>query len=88
MKQSNCHCQIVTFCSYQFVITKLHLYVPNCHLYVVIKLSPYQDGITKLTLPKIRLSTAIFAGGLLQIKVHLIRQNYSLQTKKEIFVLI
>ena len=51
-------------------------------------MSPYQDGITKLTLPKIRLSTAIFAGGLLQIKVHLIRQNYSLQTKKEIFFLI
>ena len=38
------------------------MYLPNCHYQIVLtKLSPYQVGITKLTLPKIRPSPAAIA---------------------------
>ena len=41
---------LFTNCHY-FVVTNFLL--PICHLYVLTKLLPYQDGITKLSLPKI-----------------------------------
>ena len=54
MQLPNCHYKIVTFlqlpiCHYQIVT---YMYLPNCHNQIVVtKLSPYQVGIIKLSLP-------------------------------------